>query len=767
VSLRDRVRTWLLAEPAAPNRALLQSYIGATGTRFTGSSLQNEEYSSALRGTKWAAICEKMRRESMVRATLNLINLPVRAAQWSVECEDEKVKAFVEELLFKRLDWQQYLHHCLLAWPFGYEVMEKVWELDGGKWWYADLEHRGQATINNWFTDDRGRLAGIEQRVWKGSLYTTARIPEVGSPMDARFKLVHLAWDQDGTNFEGLPGLRSAYPYWFAKMEVFRIAAMALERFGMGIPEGEPPVDPVTGLPRFTPDDKSAAETMLKAIRAGSQAYIWNPGGWKFTIKGADGTTRYDPMPFLQYCDEMIALNALAESLNLGRTQTGSRAVGETQMDTFMLSLEAICQLIAETTNKQVIAPALELNFPNADKIECTIQWADLEPQNPAAVAAFLAKLGADGHITPDDELEGHLRDLADLPALPEELRRDAQPEPAAPPPVAAPAQLPPDDEAAKDDQVVEDDEEQPPPKGKQKAHDHGFHGRLAVSGKAKGYWRPLRPEEETVALTEIAGRQDDDREEIAAVFRQVRRSWIEDLGDQLRRAAADGDYSDVDEVEVSRELIKPAQKLIVATLRDLYRYGRQTVRDELKRQQRRAALPGVPDQAPVMRDDSADSAELNDLFWTRSGKYLRRLSRAVEEQAIEQAMGGLRTRGPADLDIDDVVRKVSDALDEGLFEATARLEAQVLVGEALNLGRDAEAGAAAELVDHAVYTAILDENVCDECADQDGEEFEVGTPEYYDATPPNTDCESTASGSNYCRCMWIYVLVSQTEARG
>lgn len=737
MSVRDSLRKWLFADQPTPQPAAPRPQggaLGASGVRFSAGVIDAGEFNKDLTGIRGADVFDRMRREAMVRSTLQLINLPIKSAHWDIECEDEEVKEFLVEALFRRIDWDQYLTHCLLAFPFGFEIMEKVWKLSGGKYWLEGIEHRRHNTIWEWMPDaSTGALAGVKQRAWKGQSYSEFLIPRVPSPEEARMKLVHLAWDQEGNNFEGISGLRSAYPYWYGKTEVFKIAAMALERFGLGVPMATAPYDEETQQGRFTPDEKAAAIEIVKNMRAGSQAHIFNPGGWKFDVLGAGEQHRYDPMPFLQYCDEMIALNILAEALNLGRTTGGNRALGESQFGMFTMALEAIADLIRTRTEYWVIQPLVALNFANVDGLEIKLRWSDLEVKNKGAVAEYTSKLVEKGLIIPDEQLEDHLRAIGDLPPRPEQGVS----------------------------QTANDRRRRVALKA---PHVHGaecgHEKKLSISGLKPAYWRELTDLEKLMTLNEIKGRQDDGREQVARVFEEARPQWVASLKEQLRAAIADGEYSDLDQVEVPSKLVEPAHKEIISTLDDLYGYGRRTIKDELGRQKKKAAT--APQGLPA-REEGVDKQERRDLFWTRSGKYLRRLSRAVEEQAIERSLSIMRTQGPENFGDDDIEVIAEELLTS--FDSTARLAAQVLVAEAFNLGRDDEAQE--QGVEKAVYSAILDESTCQVCADVDGEEFQVGTPEYYENAPPNKECESTASGTNYCRCLYVYVFEGEQEARG
>jgi hypothetical protein len=47
-----------------------------------------------------------------------------------------------------------------------------------------------------------------------------------------------------------------------------------------------------------------------------------------------------------------------------------------------------------------------------------------------------------------------------------------------------------------------------------------------------------------------------------------------------------------------------------------------------------------------------------------------------------------------------------------------------------------------------------MDGPTCQNCANLDGEEFIVGSPEYEDALPPYVNCD----GRDSCRCVMLYI---------
>ena len=262
------------------------------------------------------------------------------------------------------------------------------------------------------------------------------------------------------------------------------------------------------------------------------------------------------------------------------------------------------------------------------------------------------------------------------------------------------------------------------------------------------------------MALREISGRQDDAAGQVVEIYERTQREWVTSLVDQLKAVASDGDLSDIDRVKVPDDLRYRAAPEIVEIADEVFDFGRRTVQEEQTRQARRAKAVA----AMAFRDEPPESAEIKKLFWVRSRQMLNRLSSRSEAIAAEWALGIYRTVGEdvRDADFGEVGADLT-----GMFMNVVKLEARALISEAFNLGRDRQAAAIKERVEKAVYSAILDENLCEECRQDDGKEFRLDTKEYYDHAPPNRNCESTQGGGNRCRCLYVYVFKSEQRSRG
>lgn len=710
------------------------STVGNVGSIFGSKFTDGGEYNPKLQGADGAKIFDQMRREdAQVKSSLRVQTMPLQGADWDVQASDPAVEADLRENLFTRLDFQKFLRHYLLCLPFGFSLMEKVMEVDRGKLWWKKLAHRAAPTITEWNLDDFGELETITQQVTKKDVLTDIKIPAV--------KLFHAALDMEGSNYQGISVLRPVYKNWFIKDKVERVDGMRAERFGMGVPYVEAPKE-------TTDKDDKQAVTVLKSFRAGAKAYLVIPFGWKMGIMGADGNINLDLIPTLRYHGESIFANALANFLYLGTTATGSRALGDTFLDMFINALFGLAEQIIADVNRQLIQPFLLMNYANAAGIEASLTCSNLQVRGLESIAKSLSLLSSAGFVTPDQPTEQIVRRWLQFPPVEEP---DATGEGNNDPGRDAPSD--PDDDVP--------DPENPEPTRASRRRSHR-HAPAAQTRLAKTWWRDLRPEEEFVSLAEIEGRHEDGIARIQGIFKKLKPTWVQQLSDTAVEVLEDGDISDIDGITVPKALRYAQSKAIIAVLRETYDYGRRTVREERSRQYSAADLNWSDPDAMIFRDEPQDTKEVFDHFSFRARKYLDRLSLRMEAVAQEYAVNLHRTHGKA-LPPDPMEDLEDTLLDQ--FDPTALRTARPLISEAIAMGRDKATEKLREEIAYATFSAILDENTCDRCQENDGEVYQVGTEEYYADAPPYKNCESNEGGENLCRCLFIYTFKTQTRA--
>jgi hypothetical protein len=107
-------------------------------------------------------------------------------------------------------------------------------------------------------------------------------------------------------------------------------------------------------------------------------------------------------------------------------------------------------------------------------------------------------------------------------------------------------------------------------------------------------------------------------------------------------------------------------------------------------------------------------------------------------------------------LDRDEVEQRLDEELILRSEKSFDRI-AQGTINEAVNAGRREEMAARADAIERYVYSAIMDANTCDPCADWDGKE--AADPDELPETP-NEEC----LGQSSCRCFIISVFATEAQ---
>jgi hypothetical protein len=110
-------------------------------------------------------------------------------------------------------------------------------------------------------------------------------------------------------------------------------------------------------------------------------------------------------------------LSVLAQFIMLGMSQVGSYALSQTQGDLFVLAAQAFLGAVASVINRYAVARLMELNaFPGITGLP-EVVFSPVGVPKLAELAAFVNQLVDKEVLTPDAELERHLRQVAGLPA--------------------------------------------------------------------------------------------------------------------------------------------------------------------------------------------------------------------------------------------------------------------------------------------------------------------------------------------------------------
>lgn len=408
------------------------------------------EQNPALQWPQCTRTYDQMLTDSQVVAVQQGVTLPILRARWSLDptgCRQEVVERLAEELRLpilgqnpkphsrKGFSFRKHLRLALKSLFYGFYVFEISGEIGADRQWhFVDLEPRLPTTIQEIHTDRSGTLLAVKQ--YGAGNYMPPLLPAQS--------LVFYSHDREGGVWQGRSTLRSAYPHWVLKLDEMKGEAIMLDRNGMGIPIGEE-------APGMTPEQRNQLLQVVTKLRTGENSGATIPNGANIKLLGVEGTLP-DHQAAIQAHNRQISKASLQMLIDQGQTGHGSQALGSTQLDLWLLSLQAIADEIADTFNEHLIARWVDWNWGPDEacpQLVCEPIGADRE-LTPNDVSVLVSA----GVLTADDSLEVYMRDAYQLP----DYEPSNDPTPTAPtaPPTSDPGTADPTAPAQQDPAALE-----------------------------------------------------------------------------------------------------------------------------------------------------------------------------------------------------------------------------------------------------------------------------------------------------------------------
>ncbi len=735
----------------------LRTTYGAVGTlNFEGYLTDLDEYNSDFQvNAKAMRIYNEMRiGDPQVYATLCALSLPVMSAKWSLSAPDDSPNSIekeaaelVKQNLFGGLEYtspmgmtvsqpfSEILQHGLLMLAFGSMVMEELWAVDGNRIRLTRLDPRMPRTYFRWHVDDDGStLIALEQIAYRGpnmQFWTT--------PAD---KLTIFSFQKEGAYFAGRPILRSMYKPWFFKNGLEQIDAVRAERNGLGIPV-------ITHAPNAAKEDRDLANQWVTQIAAHQAIGLGVPNGADFKLVGVQGAV-YDLNKSIQRYAMDISRVGLASFINLGSTATGSKAVGGTLSDFFLLSEQALADQIAWALNVHAIRRLVDFNFPGKFG-RGKLRYPQLSAANVRArllkeVIAVLDKLALAGYVRPDVPLESWMRQEMGFPAADPATARlqqqtkvtitdktSSNPTPApggstenaAATPSAAP-EAQPTTEAPDEHSVVSAEP-----------------NNLSARAARPRLRRKPRGVEVHVPHDAMLAKLERGKKSVARVLRSAKERQMHELAQRISRTPR---------AEIHRVSLPLDRDLAAAVKKHLHAiasFGAETVRHERIMQKRHHGTPAKPQLEKVSMSGPGQQTPMNEepiglLADTTVQQFQNNL-------AARMAAAALKNQAAAAQHPDDLVDAMDDQADGWIDRGAGEG-----VNGAMATGRQQEFQKVRSEIDRFIYSSMLDQNTCDDCAAADGQE---GTEDQIPEVP-NPGC----SGGELCRCMWVAVFSDEGE---
>lgn len=391
--------------------------LGGSGTWKTFGYISNEEYLPQLLWRRGIEVYDHMRRDATVQGMLKAVKHPLLAASYDIEPAattefDQYVARFVKNELFNRnVKWRKFLRDALGKCDFGFALFEKTYEdttFEGQfRKGIKEIGWRKQWSILRWSTS--ADEPGVTQQLLSGP---------VDIPQE---KLLNFVNDQEGDNDQGISLLRYVYGPWEMKRYLENTLMVAAQR-SVGFPIVEYNLD-------SSKNDQARMKNSLENFRNSHQQYMFFPQG-KFTWDWGKIETniKTDLLPAIEHYQQEIDRSVLAQFLDLGAGRssgsgTGSRALSEDHSQLFEKALEAVINEIVDEVNTNLIQQLCDLNWSKMPNGYPKLVYSNIGDENLAVLSDYAYKLASVDLLTPDPDLEDWLREVGDMPDLPDDVR--------------------------------------------------------------------------------------------------------------------------------------------------------------------------------------------------------------------------------------------------------------------------------------------------------------------------------------------------------
>lgn len=417
--------------------------LGSTGLNYSAGQV-NEDFLVELQGENAVKVYDQMVNDPIVGGILFAIDMLIRQVEWTVEPNTNGKEAdvvFLQECMDDMsMSWPDLISEILSFLPHGWAFFEILYKArngiqpEGGKIptsKYTDgkigwrkFAMRAQSSKTKWIFSDSGAVDGMVQRA-------APKYEEVTIPIN---KALLFRTSSAKGNPEGRSALRSAYRPWFFKKRMEEIEGIGIERDLAGLPFIRVDAEILLSSDSQSQALVQSLRNIIQNVRQDKEAGVIFPmmrdqnGNdlVEFTLMNSGGSRTFDITNIIQRYDERIAMTVLADFIMLGHAATGSYALSSDKTNLFATALGAWLSGIEDVINRFAVTRLWRVNGMD-ETTAPKIVHKDIEKPNLAELAQFMSTLGQMGMpLFPDEDLEKHLRELADLPEQSEEAKEKA-----------------------------------------------------------------------------------------------------------------------------------------------------------------------------------------------------------------------------------------------------------------------------------------------------------------------------------------------------
>jgi len=434
---------------AAPTRKPFQEMGTSTSSRWGG--MTRDEGLRELRGETGRRKYQEMRRNNaVINAIFFAIETYLRGVAFYAESvsdspEDRGAGEFLDQALHDMsFSFDDEMLFILVMMEQGFSALEIVYKLRRGRnpGRYGGIKNPAQSQYDDGMVawrkwsprpatslvagdefemDENGGLQGINQLVGKKLQKMTIPIENV---------LLFRTTPAPSNSPFGVSLLRGLYQSYYYSTNIAQVEAIGVERDLAGLPV----VYLGTGTTTTgTNSDYDQAKALVENIRNDEQAGVVIPNvkmgmgeggeGILLELLSTGGARAFNTSEIINRWDKRMALTVMAQFIMLGMESVGSYSLARTQGDVFSVAIDAWASSIAATISRHAVPRLFEMNpkFASLEQLP-TVVHSDVGVPNLEAMSKYVNALVGAQVLTPDAAIEKHLREMAGLPPMSDEI---------------------------------------------------------------------------------------------------------------------------------------------------------------------------------------------------------------------------------------------------------------------------------------------------------------------------------------------------------
>ena len=406
----------------AERRALSPRKVGGSAAiEHMGGMIIVREADPSLRGERRHKTYEDMLNNSTIiaagiRYTLNML----ASANWFFDPADETNEAqeiadFFNDAFFKdlrRTPWHRVVRRSGMYKYHGFSLHEwTAKKRDDGRIGFLEMGHRPQKTITRWdIPDDTGEVTGLVQTtpIYQKDLY----IP--------RSKLLYLVEDTFSSSPEGHGMFRNLIKA-YKRLELYEsLETVGFQTDLQGIPVVRAPISDIEALVQSGAITEAEKAAMLKpytdfianhfrnersgilldsSVQRGSNASdgetVSSARLWDLELLQHSSDSQKDILAAIERINHELARVMNVEQMMLG-AQSGSRALGESKTDSFLLVVDSMLTEIKEQVDNDLVTTLMNLNGID-DRLRPEVRHESVEQRDPKEMSEVLRNLALAG----------------------------------------------------------------------------------------------------------------------------------------------------------------------------------------------------------------------------------------------------------------------------------------------------------------------------------------------------------------------------------